>query len=206
MLASRMGRVSMSPTTALNARVAQLKAEGKDVVKLNIGEPDASTFDYIKVAGIKAIADGFTKYTVGSGIPELRKAISEKLQKENNLTYPINQITVTVGGKQAVFASIMSLVEEGDEVLLPIPCWVSYTDMIKLAGGTLFLSIPMRKRGIPSISPPLKRPLLPVQRRLSSVLPTTQLAPSTLRKVFKHWVSWPVSMISISLPTKFMKS
>ena len=136
MLASRMGRVSMSPTTALNARVAQLKAEGKDVVKLNIGEPDASTFDYIKVAGIKAIADGFTKYTVGSGIPELRKAISEKLQKENNLTYPINQITVTVGGKQAVFASIMSLVEEGDEVLLPIPCWVSYTDMIKLAGGT----------------------------------------------------------------------
>lgn len=87
----------MSPTTALNARVAQLKAEGKDVVKLNIGEPDASTFDYIKVAGIKAIADGFTKYTVGSGIPELRKAISEKLQKENNLTYPINQITVTVG-------------------------------------------------------------------------------------------------------------
>lgn len=131
-----MSRVSISPTTQLNGRVAQLKAEGKDIIKLNVGEPDKSTFDYIKVAGVKAIADGFTKYTVGSGIPELRQAISEKLKMENGLTYPINQITVTVGGKQAVFASIMSLVEEGDEVLLPIPCWVSYTDMIKLAGGT----------------------------------------------------------------------
>ncbi len=136
MLASRMSKVSISPTTQLNARVAQLKAEGKDIIKLNIGEPDKSTFDYIRVAGIKAIADGFTKYTVGSGIPELRRAISEKLERENGLRCPIDQITVTVGGKQAVFASIMSLVEEGDEVLLPVPCWVSYTDMIKLAGGT----------------------------------------------------------------------
>lgn len=136
MLASRMSRVSISPTTQLNSRVAQMKAEGKNVIKLNVGEPDKSTFDYIKVAGIKAIADGFTKYTVGSGIPELRTAISDKLKAENGVDYPINQITVTVGGKQAVFASIMALVEEGDEVLLPIPCWVSYTDMIKLAGGT----------------------------------------------------------------------
>jgi len=136
MLASRMSRVSISPTTQLNARVAQLKAEGKDIIKLNVGEPDKSTFDYIKVAGIKAIADGFTKYTVGSGMVELRRAISEKLEKDNGISYPVNQITVTVGGKQAVFAAIMSLVEEGDEVLLPIPCWVSYTDMIKLSGGT----------------------------------------------------------------------
>lgn len=136
MLASRMSRVSISPTTQLNSRVAQMKAEGKNVIKLNVGEPDKSTFDYIKVAGIKAIADGFTKYTVGSGIPELRTAIADKLKTENGVDYPINQITVTVGGKQAVFASIMALVEEGDEVLLPIPCWVSYTDMIKLAGGT----------------------------------------------------------------------
>lgn len=136
MLANRMSRVSISPTTQLNSRVAQMKAEGKNVIKLNVGEPDKSTFDYIKVAGIKAIADGFTKYTVGSGIPELRTAIADKLRAENSVDYPINQITVTVGGKQAVFASIMALVEEGDEVLLPIPCWVSYTDMIKLAGGT----------------------------------------------------------------------
>jgi len=136
MLASRMNRISISPTTQLDAQVEQLKAEGKDIIKLNIGEPDKSTFDYIKAAGIKAISDGFTKYTVGSGIVELRRAISEKLKKDNGISYPVNQITVTVGGKQAVFAAIMSLIEEGDEVLLPIPCWVSYTDMIKLSGGT----------------------------------------------------------------------
>ena len=136
MLASRMNRISISPTTQLDAQVEQLKTEGKDIIKLNIGEPDKSTFDYIKAAGIKAISDGFTKYTVGSGIVELRRAISEKLEKDNGISYPVNQITVTVGGKQAVFAAIMSLIEEGDEVLLPIPRWVSYTDMIKLSGGT----------------------------------------------------------------------
>ena len=136
MLASRMNRISISPTTQLDAQVEQLKTEGKDIIKLNIGEPDKSTFDYIKAAGIKAISDGFTKYTVGSGIVELRRAISEKLEKDNGISYPVNQITVTVGGKQAVFAAIMSLIEAGDEVLLPIPCWVSYTDMIKLSGGT----------------------------------------------------------------------
>ena len=135
MLAERMNTFSGSPTSALIAKVAELRAEGKDIISLNVGEPDFGTPDYIKCGAIKAIVDNFSKYTAGNGIIELRRLISKKLHEDNNLEYTTDEICATVGAKQAIFNSIMALVDPGDEVLLPVPCWVSYTEMIKFAGA-----------------------------------------------------------------------
>ena len=135
-LAERMNRLSGSPTSALFARVAELKRRGRDIISLNVGEPDFGTPDYIKVAGMKAIAENFTKYTPEGGIPELREAIAKKLKEDNGVEYAPDEITVSVGAKQAISSALMVIAGPGDEVLLPIPCWVSYTEMIRLAGAT----------------------------------------------------------------------
>ena len=135
-LAERMNHFSGSPTSALIAKVAELKREGKNIISLNVGEPDFGTPDYIKVAGMKAIADNFTKYTPGNGILELRQAIVKKLKEDNGLDYTVNEVTTAVGAKQAIASAMMVIAGPGDEVLLPIPCWVSYTEMIRLAGAT----------------------------------------------------------------------
>lgn len=135
-LAERMSKFSGSPTSALIAKVAELKRQGKDIISLNVGEPDFGTPDYIKVAGMKAIADNFTKYTPGNGILELRQAIVKKLKEDNGLNYTVNEVTTAVGAKQAIASAMMVIAGPGDEVLLPIPCWVSYTEMIRLAGAT----------------------------------------------------------------------
>lgn len=134
-LAERMNHFSGSPTSALIARVAELKRQGKDIISLNVGEPDFGTPDYIKVAGIKAIAENFTKYTPGNGILELRQEIARKLKEDNGVEYALNEITTAVGAKQAISSAMMVIAGPGDEVLLPIPCWVSYTEMIRLAGA-----------------------------------------------------------------------
>lgn len=130
-----MKKFSGSPTSALIAKVAELKRQGKDVISLNVGEPDFGTPDYIKVAGIKAIADNFTKYTPGNGILELREEIVKKLKNDNGIEYGLNEVTTAVGAKQAIASTMMVIAGPGDEVLLPIPCWVSYTEMIRLAGA-----------------------------------------------------------------------
>ena len=135
-LAERMNKFSGSPTSALIAKVAELKRQGKDIISLNVGEPDFGTPDYIKVAGMKAIADNFTKYTPGNGILELRQEIVKKLREDNGVEYALNEVTTAVGAKQAIASAMMVLAGPGDEVLLPIPCWVSYTEMIRLAGAT----------------------------------------------------------------------
>ena len=135
-LAARMNSFSGSVTSALIAKVAELKRQGKDIISLNVGEPDFGTPDYIKVAGIKAIVDNFTKYTPGNGILELREEIVKKLRQDNNIEYGLNEVTTAVGAKQAIASTMMVIAGPGDEVLLPIPCWVSYTEMIRLAGAT----------------------------------------------------------------------
>lgn len=135
-LAERMNHLSGSPTSALIAKVAELKRQGKDIISFNVGEPDFGTPDYIKVAGIKAIAENFTKYTPGNGILDLRQEIAKKLKEDNNITYGLDEITTAVGAKQAISSTMMVIAGPGDEVLLPIPCWVSYTEMIRLAGAT----------------------------------------------------------------------
>ena len=135
MLAARMQNFSGSATGAISMKVAELKAAGKEIIALNVGEPDFGTPDHIKCAAIKAITDNFTKYTVCPGILELRQAIAAKLQQDNNLKYTVDQICVTEGAKQAIFSTFLALTGPGDEVIVPIPCWVSYTEIIKFTGA-----------------------------------------------------------------------
>jgi aspartate aminotransferase len=134
-LASRVGRIKPSPTLAVDARAKELKAQGKDVISLGAGEPDFDTPQHIKDAAIRAIREGFTKYTAVDGIPSLKHAIVEKFRRENQLAFTPDQILVSVGGKQSFFNLAQALLDTGDEVIIPAPYWVSYPDMVLLADG-----------------------------------------------------------------------
>ncbi len=135
-LSDTLARVKPSPTIAVTTKAAQLKAEGKDVIGLGAGEPDFDTPQNIKDAAVRAIAAGKTKYTAVDGIPELKAAICAKFLRENGLTYTPQQITVGTGGKQILYNALMATCNPGDEVIIPAPYWVSYPDMVLLAGGT----------------------------------------------------------------------
>ena len=135
-LADSLARVKPSPTLVVTARVAELKAAGRDVIGLGAGEPDFDTPDHIKEAAIKAICDGKTKYTTVDGIIELKQAIAGKFKRENGLDYTPQQVTVSGGGKQVLFNAMMATLNPGDEVIIPAPYWVSYPDMVLLCGGT----------------------------------------------------------------------
>jgi aspartate aminotransferase len=128
---------SLSPslTLAIDAKAKQMKAEGQDVIGFGAGEPDFDTPDHIKMAAIKAIAEGFTKYTPSSGIPELRQAIVDKFKRENGLTYKPSQVIVSCGGKHSCFNVIVATCQAGDEVIIPAPYWLSYPEMVKMAGA-----------------------------------------------------------------------
>jgi aspartate/methionine/tyrosine aminotransferase len=136
-LSSLMDRVSGSPTAAMAARAAELKAQGKDIVStLGVGEPDYPPPPCVAPAIADALAHGRHRYTVSMGIPELRQAICDDLKTRKGVSYTPAQVICSTGGKQALFQAIMATVEAGDEVVLPTPCWVSYTEMVKLAGAT----------------------------------------------------------------------
>ncbi|WP_028388767.1 pyridoxal phosphate-dependent aminotransferase [Legionella fairfieldensis] len=135
-LAERVHQVKPSPTLAVAAKAAQMRAEGLDVVGLGTGEPDFDTPDHIKKAAIAAIEAGFTKYTAVDGIPELKQAIKDKFKRDNGLDYQLNQILVSTGGKQSIYNLCQALINEGEEVIIPAPYWVSYPDIVLLAGGT----------------------------------------------------------------------
>jgi aspartate aminotransferase len=134
-LANRVQRVKPSPTLAVTARVAELRAAGKDIIGLGAGEPDFDTPDHIKKAAIKAIKDGFTRYTAVDGTPGLKKAIIAKFKRDNGLDYTPEQILVSCGGKQSFYNLAQALLNPGDEVIIPAPYWVSYPDMVRLADG-----------------------------------------------------------------------
>jgi len=135
-LSARVQRVKPSPTLAITARAAQLKAEGKNIIGFGAGEPDFDTPDHIKAAAIEAINAGFTKYTAVNGTIELRKAVAAKFARDNQLDYTPDQILVSVGGKQSFYNLAQALLDEGDEVIIPAPYWVSYPDMVLLADAT----------------------------------------------------------------------
>lgn len=134
-LSARLNRLAPSATLAMSQRSNELKASGVDVVNLSVGEPDFNTPDHIKEAAKKAIDENYSRYSPVPGYPVLRKAIVEKLKRENNLEYKSSQIICSNGAKQSVCNVVMSLVGEGDEVIVPAPYWVSYTQMVKLADG-----------------------------------------------------------------------
>ena len=135
-LSKCVSRIKESPTLAITAKAAKLKAEGKDIIGLAAGEPDFDTPNFIKEAAIKAINDGLTKYTPVSGIPSLKKAVVKKLKRDNGLDYEINEVIVGVGGKQCIFNLFLALLNLGDEVIIPTPYWVSYTDIVELTGAS----------------------------------------------------------------------
>ena len=135
-LSATLDRVKPSPTIAVTTKAAELKAAGRDVIGLGAGEPDFDTPQNIKDAALAAIADGKTKYTAVDGIPELKEAICAKFKRDNALDYTASQITVGTGGKQVLYNAFMATLNEGDEVIIPAPYWVSYPDMVLLAGGT----------------------------------------------------------------------
>ena len=130
---TRIQSLSASPTLAMAARAAEMKAAGIDVISLSLGEPDFHTPDHIKAAAKQAIDDNITFYAPVPGYPTLRKAISEKLLKENGLQYAPEQVIVSTGGKQALCNALLAVLNPGDECILPTPCWVSYSEMVKLA-------------------------------------------------------------------------
>jgi aspartate aminotransferase len=135
-ISRRAALLSPSLTLAIDAKAKQMKADGLDVVGFGAGEPDFDTPQHIKDAAAKALADGFTKYTPSSGIPELRQAIAEKFNRDNGLTYKPSQIIVSCGGKHSCYNTILATCEEGDEVIIPAPYWLSYPEMVKLASAT----------------------------------------------------------------------
>lgn len=134
-LSNRVCSIKPSPTLAVTARAAAMRAQGKDIVGLGAGEPDFDTPDHIKAAAIKAIESGFTKYTAVDGTAGLKKAIQDKFKRENGFDYTLKQILVSCGGKQSFYNLAQALINPGDEVIIPAPYWVSYPDMVLLADG-----------------------------------------------------------------------
>ncbi len=134
-LSNRLQRLAPSATLAMSQKSSEMKAQGLDVINMSVGEPDFNTPDHIKEAGKKAIDENYSRYSPVTGYADLRKAISEKLKRENGLDYGVNEIVVSNGAKQSVCNTIMALVNSGDEVIVPAPYWVSYPQMAKLAGG-----------------------------------------------------------------------
>jgi len=134
-LSDRVKAVKPSPTLAISARAAEMRAAGKDIISLGAGEPDFDTPEHIKSAAINAINQGFTKYTAVDGIPSLKQAIIDKFKRDNDIDYQLNQVLVSCGGKQSFYNLAQALINPGDEVIIPAPYWVSYPDMVLLAEG-----------------------------------------------------------------------
>lgn len=135
MISNRASKIQVSPTMKVAGKAKELKAQGIDVIDLSLGEPDFPTPQNVKDAAVRGLAEGHTRYTLNPGTMELRKAISTKLKKENGLDYEPSEIIVSSGCKQSIFNAVMATVNEGDEVIIPAPYWVSYPDMVSLAGG-----------------------------------------------------------------------
>ena len=134
-LSNRLNRLAPSATLAMSQKSSEMKAQGIDVINMSVGEPDFNTPDHIKLAAKRAIDENYSKYSPVPGYPELRRAIVAKLENENGLGYSVNEILVSNGAKQSVCNTIMALINPGDEVIIPTPYWVSYPQMVKLAGG-----------------------------------------------------------------------
>lgn len=134
-LSNRLQRLAPSATLAMSQKSSEMKAQGIDVINMSVGEPDFNTPDHIKAAAKQAVDDNYSRYSPVPGYPDLRKAIVAKLKNENGLDYTVNEVLVSNGAKQSVCNTLMALVNDGDEVIIPAPYWVSYPQMVKLAGG-----------------------------------------------------------------------
>ena len=164
-LSDRVQSIKPSPTLAVTARAAAMRAAGKDIVGLGAGEPDFDTPEHIKQAAIKALNEGFTKYTAVDGTPGLKQAIVTKFKQENGFDYTAKQILVSSGGKQSFYNLAQALINPGDEVVIPAPYWVSYPDMVLLAGGVPVIVSAPQSQGF-KLSPQQLREALTAKTRL----------------------------------------
>ncbi len=165
-LASRIAAVKPSPTIAAEQKARQLRAQGIDVISLTVGEPDFDTPRAVRQAGIRAIEEGFTKYLPTAGTPELRQAICDKLARDNGLAYRPEQTLASVGAKHTIFNLLMAVVDPGDEVIIPAPYWVSYPDMVLLAGGRPVVVETTEGSGFKMAAGQLRRAITPRSRLL----------------------------------------
>ena len=156
-ISTRAASLTPSLTLAIDAKAKALKAEGQDVVGFGAGEPDFDTPQHIKDAAVAALAAGFTKYTPSSGTPELRQAVADKFKRDNGLDYKPSQIIVNCGGKHSCFNVIFATCEEGDEVIIPAPYWLSYPEMVKLAGAKPVILPDQRQDGVQDHAGPTAR-------------------------------------------------
>ena len=161
LLARRLSLVKPSPTLAVTAKAAELKASGKDVIGLGAGEPDFDTPDHVKEAAIEAIRRGETKYTAVGGTPALKKAICDKFKRENGLQYIANQIVAGCGAKQVIFNALLATISPGDEVIIPAPYWVSYPDMVLFAEGAPVPVVCSEKNGFKLVPSDLEKAITP---------------------------------------------
>lgn len=161
-----VSRIEQSITLAITAKAKAMKAEGIDVIGMSAGEPDFDTPDNIKQAAIKAINDGITKYTPAVGLPALRKAVAEKFEKDNGLSYKPEETIVNCGAKHSVFLAIMALVDEGDEVIIPTPYWVSYPEMVKVTGGKPVIVETLPENGLKLTAEQLREAVTPRTKAL----------------------------------------
>ena len=145
MISERMSRIQPSPTLAVSKKAADMRARGEDVISLGAGEPDFDTPEPIKAEGIQAIQAGMTKYTAVGGTPELKKAVRQKFERDNGLHFSDAEVIIGTGGKQVLYNAFMATLNEGDEVLIPSPYWVSYPDMVRLADGKAVI-VPCREQ------------------------------------------------------------
>ncbi|MCX5903314.1 MAG: pyridoxal phosphate-dependent aminotransferase, partial [Proteobacteria bacterium] len=165
-LARRVKKIKPSPTLAVDAKAKALLAQGIDVVGFGAGEPDFDTPDNIKEAAIKAIKSGFTKYTPAGGTEELKKAVCQKFKQDNNLDYTPPEILISCGAKHSLYNICQALFEEGDEVLIPAPYWVSYPDMVMLAGATPVIIKTTEKTGFRMTARDLEQAITPKTKAL----------------------------------------
>ncbi|MCX7791564.1 MAG: pyridoxal phosphate-dependent aminotransferase [Chloroflexaceae bacterium] len=163
-LARRLAQLEPSATTAMNARVQQLRAEGVKVISFSVGEPDFNTPEPIKAAAIEAIHKNYTHYTPAGGIAELRKAVATRVSEDQGLSYGINQVTVTTGAKEALYLAFQALCDDGDEAIIPAPYWVSYVEQAKLAGAVPVTPMATEATGFKLTAEQLRAALTPRTR------------------------------------------
>lgn len=207
-LAKRMAQIKPSPTLAVDAKAKAMKAQGIDVVGFGAGEPDFDTPDHIKDAAIKALKDGFTKYTPAGGTEELKIAVCEKLKKDNNLDYQPGEILISCGAKHSLYNIFQAILDDGDEVIIPAPYWVSYPDMVYLAGATPVIVSAPEKNGFKITPEQLAAAITPKTKVLVLNSPSNPTGASytkdELKKIARVLVDTNVMVISDEIYEKIV--
>ena len=204
-LAARVSQVTPSLTLEVSAKAKAMKADGLDVCSFSAGEPDFDTPAHIKAAAQKALDEGKTKYGPAAGEPALRAAIANKLQQENGLCYGPENVLVTNGGKHSLYNLMMAVIEPGVEVIIPAPYWVSYPEMVKLAGGTPVIVPTTLETGYKITLPNCGKPSPPIPVYLSLTPPLTPLEWCIRRMKFGLWRKWWWTATSGWSLMRFMK-